>query len=79
MAGPCYDEFEVGETFTTVGPTITETGIVQFLDPGRNGVARFHWPERVAAFEEFARTPSLEVHKPALIELPVRRVEASTA
>ena len=36
MAGRYYDEFEVGDSFTTLGRTITETDIVQFLNLSRN-------------------------------------------
>jgi cyclohexanecarboxylate-CoA ligase len=32
------------------------------------GVARYQWPERVALFDDFPRTPSLKVQKPALVK-----------
>src|SRR5438094_740329 len=36
VAGRYFDELEVGERFTTVGRTVTETDIVQFLNLSRN-------------------------------------------
>jgi cyclohexanecarboxylate-CoA ligase len=41
------------------------------------GVARYQWPERVALFDEFPRTPSLKVKKPALVKALVDREAAA--
>ena len=54
-------------------PSLAE--ITGFL--GDRGVARYQWPERVALFEDFPRTPSLKVRKPALVEALVGRDKAS--
>ncbi len=42
------------------------------------GVARYQWPEQVAVFDEFPRTPSLKIQKPALAKALMNRMQAAT-
>lgn len=51
---------------TSDGAPLDLDTITAFLDA--EGVARYMWPESVALFDEFPRTPSLKVMKPALVQ-----------
>lgn len=42
-------------------------------------VARYQWPEQVAVFDEFPRTPSLKVQKPALAKALGERIKRGMA
>jgi non-ribosomal peptide synthetase component E (peptide arylation enzyme) len=43
------------------------------------GVARYQWPERIALFDDFPRTPSLKVQKPALVKALMAAAEGPTS
>jgi cyclohexanecarboxylate-CoA ligase len=50
-------------------PTLAE--LQEFL--GREGVAKYMWPESIEVFEEFPRTPSLKVVKREVVQRIVSR------